>query len=233
MNKHDKFNLFLMLLLVIILNAYIYCKKIVQSEGFNIQKEIEKPIKKALEKALSPINGAIDAVKGTINSVKRGIENTINSIENTFTKLIESITKLIKSLQNKITSIISEIKNLPKSLATKTFKSIKNKKIRTYLEETVLHEKDVGKMFTSLAKTLAGILLVVTVMPMMLLMFAKSVVFGSVKSLLSMMVSFFTKIATPPVPDSKMIVGNLMQTNDKIQQLQDQITHIGATVSAS
>ena len=190
MNFHEKLNTFLILLVIIISNAYLVGRNINQIEGFNIGKEIKKAIMKPIE-----------AIIKIIEDVKNGIMGVINAIKNGIMSIIEAIKKIVAIVWNTIKMIIKEIVNLPRTIMTAIVKSIGNKKIRKFMTQKILGQKKVGKMYMMFAFCLAMLLLIITVLPMMLLMFVKTTVFGSIQMMITMIINFVIFLFAPPIPD--------------------------------
>lgn len=208
MNFHEKLNTFLILLIIIISNAYLVGRNINHIEGFNIGKEIKKAIMKPIE-----------AIMKIIEDVKNGIMNVINAIKDGIMSIIEAIKKIIAIVWNTIKMIIKEIVNLPRTIMTAIVKSVGNKKIRKFMTEKILGQKNVGKMYMMFAFCLAMLLLIITVLPMMLLMFVKTAVFGSIQMMISMVINFIIFLFAPPIPDPNAMMKASLEMQDEISNL--------------
>ena len=208
MNFHEKLNTFLILLIIIISNAYLVGRNINHIEGFNIGKEIKKAIMKPIE-----------AIMKIIEDVKNGIMNVINAIKDGIMSIIEAIKKIIAIVWNTIKMIIKEIVNLPRTIMTAIVKSVGNKKIRKFMTQKILGQKNVGKMYMMFAFCLAMLLLIITVLPMMLLMFVKTAVFGSIQMMISMVINFIIFLFAPPIPDPNAMMKASLEMQDEISNL--------------
>ena len=208
MNFHEKLNTFLILLIIIISNAYLVGRNINHIEGFNIGKEIKKAIMKPIE-----------AIMKIIEDVKNGIMGVINAIKDGIMSIIEAIKKIIAIVWNTIKMIIKEIVNLPRTIMTAIVKSVGNKKIRKFMTEKILGQKNVGKMYMMFAFCLAMLLLIITVLPMMLLMFVKTAVFGSIQMMISMVINFIIFLFAPPIPDPNAMMKASLEMQDEISNL--------------
>ncbi len=208
MNFHEKLNTFLILLIIIISNAYLVGRNINHIEGFNIGKEIKKAIMKPIE-----------AIMKIIEDVKNGIMGVINAIKDGIMSIIEAIKKIIAIVWNTIKMIIKEIVNLPRTIMTAIVKSVGNKKIRKFMTQKILGQKNVGKMYMMFAFCLAMLLLIITVLPMMLLMFVKTAVFGSIQMMITMIINFIIFLFAPPIPDPNAMMKQSLEMQGEIGNL--------------
>jgi hypothetical protein len=215
MNFHEKLNTFLILLIIIISNAYLVGRNINHIEGFNIGKQIKKAIMKPIE-----------AIIKIIEDVKNGIMGVINAIKNGIMSIIEAIKKIVAIVWNTIKMIIKEIVNLPRTIMTAIVKSIGNKKIRKFMTQKILGQKKVGKMYMMFAFCLAMLLLIITVLPMMLLMFVKTAVFGSIQMMISMIINFIIFLFAPPIPDPNAIMKQSLEMQGKMDVIEGQLAEI-------
>lgn len=215
MNFHEKLNTFLILLIIIISNTYLVGRNINHIEGFNIGKEINKAIMKPIQ-----------AIMKIIEDVKNGIMNVINAIKDGIMSIIEAIQKIIAIVWNTIKMIIDEIVKLPRTIMTAIVKSVGNKKIRKFLTNKVLGQKDTGKMYMMFAFCLAMLLLIITVLPMMLMMFVKTAVFGSIQMMITMIIQFVIFLFAPPIPDPNAMMKASLEMKGDIDNLKAKLDEI-------
>ena len=101
------------------------------------------------------------------------------------------------------------------------------------MTQKILGQKNVGKMYMMFAFCLAMLLLIITVLPMMLLMFVKTAVFGSIQMMITMIINFIIFLFAPPIPDPNAMMKQSLEMQGNIDNLTAEIEEMKTNASQS